>query len=193
MADLRKLQDGQVHVLYGYKNFAKWAEDTFEGLSAGNVRQLCRAGAVVLELQERGLIDVDRPEGVGTTGLRELSVVASTYGQDKMVEIFTTAKGMAGDKEVSATNVEAALRLLMPPAAETLPEAEDLTQYEPEDDDDPDTEYSAKIQELMDRIRDLSWELPGSADEMKDALEQLDKEQAGETIADDQTWIEGTR
>lgn len=193
MADLRSLQNGEVHVLYGYSNFAKWAEDTFEGLSAGNVRQLCRAGAVVLELQDRNLIDSENPEGVGTTGLRELSVIAGTYGQDKMVEVFNTAREMAKEREVSATTVEAALKVLMPPAVEVLPEPEDLTEFEDHDDSEPDTEHSAKVQELMDRVRDLSWELPESATDIEDVLRQLKAELSGESTDVDQTWIEGTR
>lgn len=195
MADLRRLQDGQVHTLYGYKNFAKWAEDTFEGLSVGNVRQLCRAGAVVLELEKRGLVNTEKPEGIGTTGLRELSVVASTYGQDKMVEVFATAKDMAGDREVSGTNVEAALRLLMPPAADDIPVEQPVHEDDDEEDDEPQTEYSAKCQELIDRVRDLAYDLPnqGAIGEMDQALKQLAKEISAADVSEDQTWIDGAR
>src|SRR5271167_962309 len=115
MADLRILQGKDVHVLYGYKNFSLWAEATFEGLAAGNVRQLTRAGAIALELDARGLIDLKDPKGIGTTGLRELSTVANEFGDDKMVEVFKTARDiLEPGKEVSSTTVQAVMRLLMP-------------------------------------------------------------------------------
>ncbi len=197
MADLRRLQDGQVHALYGYTNFAKWAEDTFEGLAAGNVRQLCRAGAVALELDRRGLIDLNNPKGVGTTGLRGLSVIAGTYGDDKMAEVFLTARNMIEPGEwVSGTNVDAAMRLLMPPAQVEQAVLDEQSQAEAEyeeDEEEEQTEYSARVNELMDRIRDLSWDLPGSTDDLVHATVQLKRQIAQETAEGDQTWIEGTR
>ena len=197
MADLRRLQDGQVHSLYGYTNFAKWAEDTFEGLAAGNVRQLCRAGAVALELDKRGLIDLNNPKGVGTTGLRGLSVIAGTYGDDKMAEVFLTARNMIEPGEwVSGTNVDAAMRLLMPPAQVEQAVLDEQSQAEAEyeeDEEEEQTEYSARVNELMDRIRDLSWDLPGSTDDLEDATHQLKRQIAQEMTEGDQTWIDGTR
>lgn len=197
MADLRRLQDGQVHILYGYKNFAKWAEDTFEGLSGGSVRQLTRAGAVALELDRRGLIDLDNPRGVGTTGLRELSIVSNTYGDDKMAEVYTTAHAMLqGKDEVSGTTVQAAMVKLMPPAASQLPAhtEKEIDQIAEEySEDEPQTEHSAKVTELIDHIRDLSYDLPESLAEMNHAAEQLANELAAEKVNADQTWIEGSR
>jgi hypothetical protein len=197
MADLRRLQDRDVHLLYGYKNFAKWAEDRFEGLAANNVRQLCRAGAVALELDRRKLIDLENPKGVGTTALRELATISGTYGPDKMAEVFVTARGMLeGKTEVSNVTVEAAMRLLMPPAElepmnEDGPSERDLeTEYE---DEGEQTEYSDKVRELIERIRDLAWDLPESLAELNDANERLAKQLASEKAPEDQTWIEGTR
>lgn len=173
MADLRRLQDGQVHVLYGYKNFGSWAADTFPGLAAGNVRQLCRAGSIALELDSRGLIDLNDPKGIGTTGLRELATIAGTYGDDKMAEVFITAKNMIEPGEwVSGTNVEAAMRLLMPPAE---PSATDpippLEIIEEEEYDEP--EYSPEVQELKDQIQDFAYDLPDSLSDIRLACEQL--------------------
>lgn len=197
MADLRRLQDGQVHALYGYTNFAKWAEDTFEGLAAGNVRQLCRAGAVALELDRRGLIDLNNPKGVGTTGLRALSVVAGTYGDDKMAEVFVTALNtIEPGVWVSGTNVEAAMQLLTPPAQVDQAVLDEQSQAEAEYEEDTaeeQTEYSATVTELMNRIQDLSWDLPDSTDDLEDATHQLKRQIAQETAEGDQTWIEGTR
>lgn len=197
MADLRRLQDADVHLLYGYKNFAKWAEDRFEGLAAGNVRQLCRAGAVALELDRRRLIDLENPKGVGTTALRDLATISGTYGEDKMAEVFVTARGMLeGKTEVSNVTVEAAMRLLMPPAepVDYLNDQEtSLTQPFSDEDDDPQTEHSDKVTELIERIRDLAWDLPESLAELNDANERLAKQLASEKAPEDQTWIEGTR
>jgi hypothetical protein len=194
MADLRRLEDGQVHLLYGYKNFAKWAEDTFDGI--GGVRQLTRAGAVALELDRRNLIDLDNPKGVGTTALRELSVIGNTYGEDKMAEVFITARGMlSGKDEVSSTTVEAAMRVLMPPAK---PEAIAMIEVgereaEAEIEDEPQTEFNSKEQELIEHIRDLSYDLPESLADLANAVEQLANHRKGEDVAENQTWIEGSR
>jgi hypothetical protein len=197
MADLRRLQNADVHLLYGYKNFAKWAEDRFEGLAANNVRQLCRAGAVALELDRRKLIDLENPKGVGTTALRDLSTISGTYGDDKMAEVFVTARGLLeGKSEVSNVTVEAAMKLLMPPAQlEPMnpdgPTERDLqNEYE---EDEPETEYSEKVTELIDHIRDLSYDLPDSLADMATATKQLANQLQSERNDDDQTWIEGTR
>lgn len=194
MADLRRLQDGQVHVLYGYTNFSKWAEDTFDGLAAGNVRQLCRAGAVVLELCERGIMNKDNPKGVGTRALRELSTIAGTYGYDKMVEFLITAKDInKGEGDISATHIEAAMRVLMPPAQlKYAIEESDLDRAtEPPEEDEP--ELDPKMQEIIDRIRDLSWDLPESRTEMTEALLQMNREIKGAPTTKDDKWTESSR
>ena len=200
MVDLRRLQDGDVHVLYGYRNFAKWCEDTFEGLAAGSVRQLTRAGGVVIELNRRKLIDIQNPKGVGTTALRDLATISGTYGNDKMAEVFITARqllegGGEGRKtEISNVTVDAAMRLLMPPTqpSQTLIDERGANGNEPDDDDDG-TEYSDKVQELMERIQDLSWDLPESAEELEETARQLRRQVDSEKNSEDQTWLEGTR
>jgi hypothetical protein len=194
MADLRRLQDGQVHILYGERNFSIWAENTFEGLAQGNVRQLTRAGAVALELDRRGLLDLRKPEGIGTTGLRELSVVANDFDDDKMVEVFLTAKSLldpentksGGGKEVSGVAVKAAMRLLMPPTNEELIAPE----QEPDEFDDiPDApDQPPKVWELIERIRDLAWDLPETVGELREANRQLEAELKGESAASDEDW-----
>lgn len=197
MADLRRLQDASVHLLYGEKNFARWAASTFEGMRENNVRQLCWAGSIALELDRRGLIDLDNPKGIGTTGLRELATVSSTYGDDKMAEAFVTARNMLdGKSEITGVTIEAAMRMLMPPAEPIEldndgPTERDLgTEYE---DDEPQTEYSDKVTELIEQIRDLSWDLPETAQDVIIATEALARQLALEKAGEDQTWIEGTR
>jgi hypothetical protein len=196
MADLRRLQNADVHVLYGYRNFAKWAEDRFEGLAANNVRQLCRAGGVALELDRRKLIDLENPKGVGTTALRELATISGSFGDDKMAEVFVTARGMLeGKTEVSNVTVEAAMKLLMPPAEPVELDIEPDLKAEIETDPDGDdgTEYSDKVTELIEHIRDLSYDLPESLAEINHATEQLANQLSSEKSDKDQTWIEGSR
>lgn len=198
MADLRRLQDGGVHLLYGEQNFSLWAEKTFDGLAAGNVRQLTRAGGIALELDKRGLIDLEKPEGyVGTTGLRELSVIANDFDDDKMAEIFVMARESVEEgKEVSGTAVKAALHRLMPPTNPELVTPPALRMDEPEDDE-PYGEYddgvSEKERELIDRIRDLAFELPESREELEQAVKALKREQDKASAKDDEKWIASKR
>lgn len=199
MADLRLLQDGGVHLLYGEKNFAKWAEETFDGLAAGNVRQLTRAGAVALELERRGLIDLSKPEGVGTTGLRELSVIANDFGDDKMVEIFLQAREMVEDrKEVAGTTVKAAMALLMPPANVELDVPASLVIAvageggADEDEDDTDDPRYERIHRIQDLLYDVTTESDAYAEAMAEMV-RLGKELKGEKSSEDQDWLESSR
>lgn len=195
MADLRRLQDNGVHLLYGEQNFSIWAENTFDGLAAGNVRQLTRAGRVALELERRKLIDLDKPEDyVGTTGLRELSVVSNDFGDDKMAEVFITARESVEDgKEVSGTAVKAALHLLMPPANPELVTPPALREDDDEGDGYEEDKQPPKVRELISRIQDLAWDLPESADELADANAQLKAELEGTDTANDDKWIASRR
>lgn len=181
MADLRRLQDNGVHLLYGEQNFSIWAEHTFDGLAAANVRQLTRAGGVALELERRKLINLDKPEGyVGTTGLRELSVVSSDFGEDKMAEVFITAReSVEKGREVSGTTVKAALNLLMPPASLELVTPPALREDDNEDDGYEEDKQPPKVRELISRIQDLAWDLPESVDELEYANAQLKAELGG--------------
>lgn len=201
MADLRTLQDRGAHILYGEPNFAIWVSETFDGLQASNVRQLTRAGGVALELQSRRLIDISKIDGapVGTTGLRELSVIANTFGEDKMAEVFVTAIGIAGDRDVSDKTVKAAMRLLMPPAATDLeiPEALDIDpDGETEDDlseEDENDEMPKSMRERIDLIRDLTWDLPDTADALEQAVAAFQRELKGQPLEGDEKWLESGR
>lgn len=197
MADLRRLQDGGVHLLYGEKNFATWAEDTFEGLSAGNVKQLTRAGEVALELERHKRLDLSNPKGVGTTGLRELSVIANEYGIDKMVEVFDTAKGMLDEgREVSSTTVKAAMHLLMPPA-EPRVEVPEALKDEDEGGDEYNPALRTELQERINHLQDLLWDI-GDGDESAyaeamDAMTRLGRLLKDESTADDEAWLSSRR
>jgi len=198
MADLRRLQDGGVHLLYGERNFATWAEATFEGLSAGNVKQLTRAGEIALELERHGRLNLRKPEGIGTTGLRELSVISNEYGVDKMIEIFDTAKGMVEDgKEIAGTTVKAAMHLLMPPAAE--PRVEVPAALQEDDGDDEDEVVQSELQERISHIQDLLWDVGEDAMgqaafvEAMQEMQRLGRMLSGKGTAEDAEWLERGR
>jgi hypothetical protein len=194
MADLRTLQDRGVHLLYGENNFATWAVQTFDGMGASNVKQLTRAGGVALTLAKYKRLNLDKPEGVGVTGLRELSIVANAFGDEKMIEVFDTAAGM-GEQDVSDKTVKAAMQLLMPPAAADLEIPEAVIDHEETEDDltgddgyDED-KYPPAIRERISRIQDLSWDLPESADEIALESAGLVKELAEGRPPDDSEWL----
>jgi hypothetical protein len=162
MADLRILQDGGIHLLYGERNFATWAEQAFDGLSATNVKQLTRCGGVALELQRHGRLNLEKPVGVNGRGLRELSTVLKTFGLDVMLRAFDAAR-TASDRDVNDDRVRAVMQLLIQsPATEleipaALPGADD---EEEEEDDDPWSEtINDELQETIEKIRDYLYEL----------------------------------
>lgn len=159
MADLRRLQNGGVHLLNGEKNFFRWAEDTFDGMSAGNAKQLARAGAVAIELEDAGRIDLNKPAGIGTTALRALSVIANDEGSERMVEVYDTARRLAApDRDLNEGHIEAATRLLLPgdePAAVEHDEHDEPSLDHDEDEDEGESELRAKVAE----VQDVLWEL----------------------------------
>lgn len=192
MVDLSTMQDRGAHIVFGATNFATWVEETFDGLGASNVKQLTRAGAVAIELQRRGLIDVDAGAPVGTRALRELSVVSNTFGDDKMAEVYVTARGMVTGKDVSERTVKAALQLLMPPAPTDLsiPEALDAGPDGEDEDDLREEEdgLTGAMQERLDRIRDLTYDLPDAWTEVNNEVQALGREIRGETVEDEE-WL----
>lgn len=201
MADLRRLQDGGVHLLYGEKNFATWAEATFEGLSAGNVKQLTRAGEVALELQRHKRLDLSNPKGVGTTGLRELSVIANEYGVEKMIEVFDTAKGMLDDgREVSSTTVKAAMHLLMPPPEPRVDVPDALADEDDDDESDDDSPViHTELQERISHIQDLLWDVAETNEgqeaytEAMEEMQRLGRVLRGEATPEDDEWLSSGR
>lgn len=197
MADLRLLQDRGAHHLYGERNFATWAEQTFEGLSAGSVKQLTRAGGVALELDRRGRINLDKPSGIGTTGLRSLSVIANEYGNAKMVEVFDTAKELVEEgREISDTTIKAAMYQLMPPAPAELEVPPALDEDDGEEElDDP--VMRTELEERISHIQDLLWDLgDADPDEFKRLHSELMQEMAklidvkdGKSDKSDEQWL----
>lgn len=198
MADLRQLQDRGVHLLYGEPNFSNWAAETFEGLSAGSVKQLIRAGGVALVLDKYGRIDLKRPQGIGTTGLRSLSVIANDYGNAKMLEVFDTAKGMVEDgKEISDTTIKAAMQLLMPAPAIELEIPESLPEDPDQDDSESEEVVRSELEERISHIQDLLWDV-GDGDEnayaeAMEEMQRLGRVIRGEATPEDEAWLASGR
>lgn len=87
-AELRRLHDGGAHLVRGYENFALYAQQTFDGLTANAAKQLSRQGGVLLTLARQGRIDLDgRSLPVATTALRALSVVQNSFGEQAMLAV----------------------------------------------------------------------------------------------------------
>ena len=121
--------------------------------------------------------------------------MAGTYGDDKMAEVFVTAKGMIdANAEVSGTTVESAMRILMPPAEPVDVPVVDYTDAQ-ELEGDEDEQYSPKVNELLDRIRDLSWEIPDDEpmSELIQTILQLKRELKGKVSDADQDWLDSSR
>jgi len=80
-AELRRLQDGQAHLVRGYHNFGTYAQQTFDGLTAATAKQLSRQGGVLLLLERRKRISLEgNGENLpGTTALRALSAVHGNF------------------------------------------------------------------------------------------------------------------
>jgi len=191
-AELRRLQDGGAHLSRGYANFGEYAEHTFEGLTKVNAQMISRQGAVLLILEANGRIKLEgKGENLpGTTGVRVLAKLLKEYGQDTMLQIYDRA---AENGKVLEANVVAAQRELLTPPVHELGEGAKPEVEPDEGEDDWSEGHSDKVQELIDNIRDLSWNLPESADELSEAIERLKAEVANESTSEDQQWLNSKR
>lgn len=198
MADLEELRSRGVHLLYGEPNFSNWAAEQFEGLSAGSVKQLMRAGRVALTLDKYGRIDLKRPKGIGTTGLRALSVISNDFGNAKMLEVFDTAQGMVEDgREISDTTIKAAMSLLMPPAAVELEVPESLPEESEGEANESEEIVKTDLEERISHIQDLLWDI-GDGDEKAyseamDEMKALGRVLKGEATPEDEAWLASGR
>jgi hypothetical protein len=192
-ADLARLQEGRAHKVRGYGQFGKYAESIFEGLTSNNAMQIVRQGVVLLKLErsERIRLEADEPNLPGTTGLRELSVIAKRFGDEIMLQTWDQTVAIGG--KVTGERVLAALGTFIQAAEPTL----QLEQESSEIEDEPYGEYNEDIseieRELIDRIRDLSYELPDSLPDLEQAVKALKAEQAKADTTEDDNWTESAR
>lgn len=191
---LRQLQDAQAHLMRGFSNFGTYCETTFEGLSAVSAQNLSRQGNTLMLLEQHGRIDLAKKDNLpGTRGVRALTSILKRLGEDQMLAIYDQA--MASDRKVTDETVRAATALLVRTEPLELDAPEDMT-VDPEDEDedeDDEDELPSKQRELIDHIRDLSYDLPASAGELAEALSQLKAEIDGKDTSTDQKWIDSKR
>ena len=160
-AELRRLQDGQAHLVRGYDNFGTYAQQTFDGLTAAAAKQLSRQGGVLLLLERRKRISLEgNGENLpGTTALRALSAVHGNFGERAMLRVYDRACQLRPGRAIVEETVRAAIRetiappeppALAPPAAREPaarePAVEDL------DEDEMVDELPEEIHELLERI-----------------------------------------
>lgn len=189
---LRELQDAQAHLMRGYSNFGTYCEATFEGLTAVSAQNLSRQGHTLMLLEEKGRIDLAKKDNLpGTRGVRALTSILKKLGEEQMLAIYDQA--MASDRKVTDKTVQAATALLVRTQPLELDAPEDMTVDPDEDEEDEDEGIPIKQSELIDRIRDLSWDLPESMGELQEALAQLKAETEGKDNSPDQKWIESKR
>jgi hypothetical protein len=151
-AELRRLQDAQVHVARGYTNFGHYLEDTFEGLSYINGMQIARQGKVLLVLEARERIDLKDPKSLpGTSGVRDLCVILNKYDEETMLKVYDRAAehGKVISRTVQAAIMEHVDQIAPPPQLELT------TSTEKDDVEDDDDGYNEEHADLIDKLGTL--------------------------------------
>ena len=151
-AELRRLQDGQAHLVRGYDNFGTYAQQTFDGLTAAAAKQLSRQGGVLLLLERRKRISLEGNGAnlPGTTALRALSAVHGNFGERAMLRVYDRACQLRPGRAIVEETVRAAIRETIAPTAAGEPPVEDLD--EDELVDELVDELPEEIHELLERI-----------------------------------------
>jgi hypothetical protein len=196
-AELRRLHDGGAHLVRGYDNFAIYAEQTFDGLTAHAAKQLSRQGGVLLALEQHGRVTLDGGAlPVATTALRALSVVQNTYGEEVMLAVYDRALELRPGRAIVEQTVKAAMRerLALPePPGGPAGAGEHLDPAAPDVDAQDDDELSDELAELVDRLDilrrhiddlRLSVEDPVLARrELRNVVEEIEQVKAAMTVA----------
>jgi hypothetical protein len=155
-AELRRLQDGQAHLVRGYDNFGTYAQQTFDGLTAAAAKQLSRQGGVLLLLQRRKRISLEGNGAnlPGTTALRALSAVHGNFGERAMLRVYDRACQLRPGRAIVEETVRAAIReTIAPPEPPAIaPAAAGELAVEDLDEDELVDELPEEIHELLERI-----------------------------------------
>ena len=151
-AELRKLQDGEAHRLYGYANFGQFCvEKIAPELTEGQATKFSWQGAplLVLERHERLSLN-DRAElPVGTTGAQALSTILRKQGEEAMLEAFDVARSLKPGRPLSDVTVARARRELSPPK----PRQEPVEPQEPREPYTSDEDEAYNFADLPDELR----------------------------------------
>jgi hypothetical protein len=155
-AELRRLQDGQAHLVRGYDNFGTYAQQTFDGLTAATAKQLSRQGGVLLLLQRRNRISLEgNGENLpGTTALRALSAVHGNFGERAMLRVYDRACQLRPGRAIVEETVRAAIRETIAPAEPPAiaPPAAGEPPVDDVEEDELVDELPEEIHELLERI-----------------------------------------
>jgi hypothetical protein len=142
--ELRRLQEGQAHITYGYKNFGQFAvEHITPELTEAVVQKFSWQGAPLLALERHGRLTLgDRNSlPVGTTGAQALATILSKQGEQAMLDVFDLAVTLKPGAPLSDVTVQRAKRELLGPTRKALPEPTPAQEPEPVGEDAPDPEY----------------------------------------------------
>lgn len=157
-AELRRLQDGQAHLVRGYDNFGTYAEQTFDGLTAATAKQLSRQGGVLLLLERNGRISLDGTAKnlPGTTALRALSAVHGNFGEQAMLSVYDRACELRPGRAIVEDTVKAAVRQTIAPPQPTIPAPAAPVDVDDEgaveDEDELADELAEEVCQLLERI-----------------------------------------
>jgi hypothetical protein len=165
--DLRRLQDGNVHLLRGYPNFGDYIAAKFEGhLTKTNAKTLSTVGRVVLALMEERKLTLAggshnaTQKVLGTTGARALAAVQGRHGTKPMLAVYDAAAKIARDRGTVITD-EIVKAVLHPPQVERAPEPMPAIE-EPEGEVDDGPELSReehRLLELLGNLQDVCLQL----------------------------------
>ena len=123
-AELRRLHDGEAHLLRGYHNFGQYAvEKITPELTEGTAKKFAWRGAPLLTLERHGRLKLDDRATlpVGTTGAQALATVLTQQGEQAMLDVFDLAVTLKPNSPLSDVTVARAKRELLPPPRKTLP------------------------------------------------------------------------
>jgi len=153
--DLRRLQDGGAHLLYGYPHFGDYIEERFAGrISSGNAKQLSLTGRVLITLIDAGRLTLANAHGtLGTTGARALAGLQGKQGTAAMLAIYGKAAEIARERKTVITDTIVAT-LLAPALPEPEPEPDGPVERE-EMEFEPSPVLSsaqAELASLLERI-----------------------------------------
>jgi hypothetical protein len=151
--ELRRLQDAGAHQTYGRASFGGWAAIEFAEfeLTPENAKKLSEAGRVILALERNGRVDLEDPTTFpGTGGVRLLSSVLSSHGEQAMLQVY---EACPPERIVADTVRQAIDAVLPPPAITALPDIGQDRDWE-EDVEEPE-ERSPEAQELHKRVERL--------------------------------------
>jgi hypothetical protein len=142
--ELRRLQEGEAHITYGYKNFGQFAvEHITPELTEGVVQKFSWQGAPLLALERHGrLVLNDRAAlPVGTTGAQALATILGKDGEQTMLDVFDLAVTLKPGAPLSDVTVHRAKRELLPAPRKTADEPAPPPEPFATDDPDPDPEH----------------------------------------------------